>query len=66
MGGAGTPHRPSRQRVETRGYAMIIEIINIVGTVFGCLVTVTLLMVCVDGRRADRRQPNDVDDNIVL
>jgi hypothetical protein len=44
---------------------MIIEIINIVGTVFGCLVTVTLLMVCVDGRRTDRRQPSDVDDNIV-
>ncbi len=35
---------------------MIIEIIKIVGTGFGCLVTVTLLMVCVDGRRTDRRQ----------
>jgi hypothetical protein len=45
---------------------MIIEIINIVGTVFGCLVTVTLLLVCVDGRRTDRRQSHDVDDNVVL
>jgi hypothetical protein len=39
---------------------MIIEIINIVGTVFGCLVTVTLLMVCVDGRRSDRRRPTSI------
>jgi hypothetical protein len=39
---------------------MIIEIIKLVGTGFGCLVTVTLLMVCVDGRRADRRQPTSM------
>ena len=45
---------------------MIIEIINIAGTIFGCLVTVMLLMVCVDGRRADRRQANDVDEKIAL
>jgi hypothetical protein len=45
---------------------MIIDIINIVGTAFGFLVTVTLLVVCVDNRRTGRRRPKDADEHVVV